>query len=190
MEVFPIIGITDLKVVPEVPSFTLDWTGIPIIFITIGLGLVYSMVSIGVMGVAIGYRNPVGAVFKVAAESLTVIGYFIGRTLVPRRFRSEKTQLLLGLLLGSLLRAAGMVYVNVTLLPVLYGLPTDLAYSIGMILFPWNILQAAINIVGGTILYRTVPENLALQVGLGEGRSMEETRFRELETPDSDRVQS
>ncbi|MCF2137829.1 MAG: hypothetical protein K9W43_11410 [Candidatus Thorarchaeota archaeon] len=185
LEIFPIVGITDLKLVPEVPSFTIDWTGIPIIFVLYGLGLVYSFVSIGIMGIAIGYRNPIGATFKVTAEALTVLGFFLGRAIIPNRFRSERVRIVSGLIVGAVFRAIGMLGVNALLLPVAYGLPVDLAVHIGIILIPWNILQATINIIGGLILFRAIPEDLALQAGLGEGQSIEEMQIRELEQDDS-----
>ncbi|MHA1770541.1 MAG: hypothetical protein ACTSYL_03205 [Candidatus Thorarchaeota archaeon] len=190
LEIYPIVGITDFKLVPEVPSFTIDWTGIPIIFVLYGLGLVYSFVSIGIMGIAIGYRNPIGATFKVTAEALTVVGFFLGRAIIPNRFRSERVRLVSGLILGSVFRAIGMLGVNALLLPVAYGLPLDLAINIGVILIPWNILQAAINIIGGFMLFRVIPEDLAIEAGLGEGHSIDELQIRELEQDDSSETMS
>ena len=181
LELFPIVGITDLKLVPEVPGFTIDWTGIPIIFILIGLGLVYSFFSIAIMGVAIGYRNPIGAVFKVLAESITVIGYYVGRRIIPSRVASENVRLISGLVLAAILRAFGMVIVNMALLPVFYGLPVEVALNAGIILIPWNALQAAINVLGGTFLFRMVPKDLASQAGLGEGQGPTEREIMELE---------
>ncbi|MGQ4871284.1 MAG: hypothetical protein ACP6IT_05555 [Candidatus Thorarchaeota archaeon] len=173
LEVFPIVGVTDLKLVPQVPSFTIDWTGIPIIVVLEGLGLVYSMISIMVMGIAIGYRNIMGAVFKVLAETLTVVGFYSGQSIVPQRFQQKRLDIILGLLLAVFLRSFGMVVVNSELLPLFVGLPSDIAYQIGVILIPWNALQAVINVVGGTMLYRAIPRELVLQAGLGDARNIE-----------------
>jgi hypothetical protein len=50
---------------------------------------------------------------------------------------------------------------------------------------PWNVLQAAINVLGGTLLYRMIPESLAIQAGLGKygiaGDKYEEISEEELE---------
>ncbi len=181
LEVFPIVGVTDLKVVPQFPYFTIDWTGIPIIFVAIGLGLVYSLITVCVMGVAIGYRNPIGATFKVAAETLTVLGFYIGGKIVSSRSGHQTVRFIVSLFLACLFRAAGMLLFNYVALPLFYGLPYDVALSVGVILFPWNALQSAINVIGGTVLYRAVPRDLALQAGLGEGNSIEEQKNSELE---------
>ncbi|MHA1246453.1 MAG: hypothetical protein ACTSPE_03945 [Candidatus Thorarchaeota archaeon] len=177
LEVFPIVGVTDLKLVPQVPSFTIDWTGIPIIVVLQGLGLVYSLISIIVMGIAIGYRNIVGAVFKVLAETLTVIGFYTGRSAVPQRFHNRRLHIIAGLLLAISLRSLGMVIVNLELLPLFVGLPSDIAYEIGIILIPWNALQAVINVIGGVLLYNTIPRDLILQAGLGDARNIESTEM-------------
>jgi len=173
LEVFPIVGVTDLKLVPQVPGFTIDWTGIPIIVVLQGLGLVYSLISIIVMGIAIGYRNIVGAIFKVLAETLTVIGFYAGRSVVPQRFHNRRLHIIAGLLLAIPLRSLGMVLVNFELLPLFMGLPPDIAYEIGIILIPWNALQAVINVIGGVMLYNTIPRDLILQAGLGDARNIE-----------------
>jgi riboflavin transporter FmnP len=174
LEVFPILGITDLKLVPAVPSFTIDWTGIPLSFIFLGLGFTYSVVAVFAMGAAIGYRNPVGAVFKVASELLTLIGMLLGflihRKLTGKgmRTRQEQTKASLVLLGGSFLRMAGMYVVNIILLPLLVGLPSAVAITVSGILVPWNGLQAVINILGGFLIMKLIPEDLALQAELGD----------------------
>jgi hypothetical protein len=54
LEVFPINGITDFKFVPGGTPFTIDWTGIPIMIVFLGLGIISSLVTVGIMFVAIG----------------------------------------------------------------------------------------------------------------------------------------
>jgi len=179
LEIFPIVGITDLKLVPQFPFFTIDWTGIPIIIVLIGLGLVYSLVTVAVMGVAIGYRNPIGAAFKVTAEALTVVGFFFGQRVIPSRI-DRRVRLVTALVFACLFRALGMVLFNYYAMPLFYGLPYEQALQVGLGLLPWNALQAAINVVGGTALYRAIPRDLRLQAGLGEGNSVNEQGVREL----------
>lgn len=177
LEVFPVPGITDLKLVPQVPSFTIDWTGIPLSFILLGLGLTYSLTAVVGVGIAIGYRNPVGALFKVASETLTVLGMSVGfsvhRALRKRLPKLSKTRTLLVLAGGMLFRMVGMYVINIALLPVFVGLPEATAITVSGILVPWNGVQALINILGAWVLMALLPRELLLQAGLslpaGEG---------------------
>jgi riboflavin transporter FmnP len=169
LEIFPIVGITDLKFFPGGTPFTIDWTGIPIVIVFIGLGMVYSVVSIAVMFVAIGYRNFPGAVFKGAAETLTILGLLAARLVIGKKSLSRRTSLSLYLVLGASIRALGMFIVNIQLLPVFYPLfyTTESAIVASAVLVPWNVIQAAINILGGVILYYLIPENLRIEAGFG-----------------------
>ncbi len=172
LEVFPIPGITDLKLVPAVPSFTIDWTGIPITFIFLVLGFNYSLVAVATMALAIGYRNPIGAVFKAMSEFLTVLGMLAGllmyRCLAEKHTNRRKREIkaLLMLLGGVFFRMMGMYVANILLLPLLLGLPESAAISASEILIPWNGLQAVINILGGLMLLRLVPREVLLEAGL------------------------
>jgi len=192
LEVFPIVGITDLKFFPGGTPFTLDWTGIPIVIVFVGLGMISSVVSIAVMFVAIGYRNFPGAVFKGAAEMFTILGLLTAKLLIGKKSPSKKVSASLYLVLGATYRAIGMFIVNIPLLPIFYPLfyTTESAIIASTILVPWNILQAAINIVGGIILYYLIPESLRIQAGFGisKGRySTEELTKEEVESAsDSD----
>jgi riboflavin transporter FmnP len=167
LEIFPIVGITDLKFFPGGTPFTIDWTGIPIVIVFVGLGMISSVVSILVMFVAIGYRNFPGAVFKGAAELLTIIGLLAARLIIGNRALSKKTSILLYLVFGAMFRAIGMYVVNIQLLPIFYPAfyTSEAAVVASTILIPWNILQAAINIVGGLLLYFIIPEELRIQAG-------------------------
>lgn len=167
LEIFPIVGITDLKFFPGGTPFTLDWTGIPIVIVFVGLGMISSVVSIFVMFIAIGYRNFPGAVFKGAAELLTIIGLLVASILLRKRSFGRKSQVLLYLIFGAIFRAIGMYVVNIQLLPVFYPLfyTPDAAVVASAALVPWNILQAAINVIGGMFLYYVIPEDLRIQAG-------------------------
>jgi hypothetical protein len=151
LEIFPIVGITDLKFFPGGTPFTLDWTGIPI---------------------AIGYRNFPGAVFKGAAEMLTILGLLAARLIIGKKALSKKASISLYLVFGAAVRAVGMFIVNIPLLPIFYPVfyTTETAIIASTVLVPWNVLQAAVNIIGGMVLYYLIPDNLRIQAGFGIGR--------------------
>jgi len=188
LEIFPIIGITDLKFFPGGTPFTLDWTGIPIVIVFVGLGMISSVISIVVMFVAIGYRNLPGAIFKGAAETFTVLGLLIARVIVSKKPLSKRTSLVLYLVLGAAVRAVGMYFVNIPLLPIFYPLfyTTEQAIEASAILIPWNVLQAGINIVAGMFLYYLIPENLRIQAGFGP--KQDENAIEELPKEEIDRA--
>jgi riboflavin transporter FmnP len=167
LEVFPIVGITDLKFFPGGTPFTLDWTGIPIVIVFVGLGMISSVISIAVMFVAIGYRNFPGAVFKGAAEMFTILGLLVARVIIGKKPLSKRMSITLYLVLGATIRAIGMFIVNIPLLPIFYPLfyTTESAIIASTVLVPWNVLQAAVNIIGGFVLYYLIPENLRIQAG-------------------------
>jgi riboflavin transporter FmnP len=172
LEIFPIVGITDLKFFPGGTPFTLDWTGIPIVIVFVGLGMISSVVSIAVMFVAIGYRNFPGAVFKGAAEMLTILGLLAARLIIGKKALSKKASISLYLVFGAAVRAVGMFIVNIPLLPIFYPVfyTTETAIIASTVLVPWNVLQAAVNIIGGMVLYYLIPDNLRIQAGFGIGR--------------------
>jgi riboflavin transporter FmnP len=181
LEVFPINGITDLKFFPGGTPFTLDWTGIPIIVVFLALGMISSVITIGIMCIAIGYRNPIGSIFKGAAELFTIIGILAAKFIADRKSLNEKQNVLLYLVFGVLARSIGMFFVNIPLLPIFYPLfyTTESAIIASTILVPWNAVQAVINIVGGLFLYQLIPESIRIQAGLGEhGKS--EIKYEEL----------
>ena len=122
LEVFPIIGITDLKFFPGGTPFTVDWTGIPIVIVFVGLGTISSLISIGIMFVAIGYRNPAGAIFKGSAELFTIIGLLAARLIANRKSLDGKASVALYLVFGISTRAIGMFFLNIPLLTIFYPL--------------------------------------------------------------------
>lgn len=172
LEVFPIVGITDLKFQPGGIPFTIDWTGIPIVMIYLGLGFVYSLVSILLMFIGIGFRNLTGAVFKTTAELSTILGLILARFIVNRRDMDLKYQVTMYLIFGMIFRALGMFIANILLLPIFYGLQIEFAIAVSQLLVPWNLLQALINVIGGFFLYQVIPNNLKQQAGLGEYKSV------------------
>jgi riboflavin transporter FmnP len=172
LEIFPVVGITDLKFFPGGTQFTIDWTGIPIVIVFIGLGMISSVFSILVMFVAIGYRNIVGAVFKGAAELFTIVGLLCARFFIKKTKLSRRGEVFVYLIYGIAFRTMGMYFVNIPLLNTLYGIPIQAAIVTSTILMPWNALQAIINIIGGLFFYYLIPESLRTQAGLdGSERS-------------------
>ncbi|MHA2385458.1 MAG: hypothetical protein ACXAEE_04525 [Candidatus Thorarchaeota archaeon] len=177
LEVFPIVGVTDIG---APGGFTIDWTGIPIVIVFIGLGFVYSLVAIAAMWMAIAYRNFNGAAFKGFAELYTILGLLIAKILIGRFNLDRRVRILSYLVFGSLFRVVGMFITNIYLLQVFYGLTPE-ASVIGSAAYAFpNIIQAVINILGGVVLYHLIPENLALQAGLGDDAVSASSRVEEL----------
>ncbi|MFQ5832890.1 MAG: hypothetical protein ACE5H4_09325 [Candidatus Thorarchaeota archaeon] len=184
LEVYPILGVTDIGV-PG--GFTIDWTGIPIVIVFLGLGLVYSLVAIVAMWMAIAYRNFSGAAFKGFAEFYTIVGLLVAKLLTMRYNMGRGTRVLLYLVFGSLFRVVGMFFTNIYLIQVFYSALPDAAVSLSATFVIPNLVQATINILGGVLLYHLIPENLALQAGLGDdavsaSSSVEELPSEEIES--------
>ena len=58
-------------------------------------------------------------------------------------------------------------------------MPYEAGFTLSSIYVPWNILQAAINIIGGVMLYQLIPESIRIQAGLGRFRN-DEAKYEEL----------
>ncbi|NHJ14634.1 MAG: hypothetical protein EAX95_13225, partial [Candidatus Thorarchaeota archaeon] len=181
LEVFPIVGLTDLKFNPGGTPFTLDWTGIPIVIIFLAYGFLYSLFSIAAMFIAIAYRNPAGAVFKLVAEALTMIGIAAAYYLSLKLHVKGSKRIVVLLLFGVAFRAVGMYIMNIVLLPVLYPYTVEAAIVASTILVPWNMLQAVVNILGGVFLFSRIPPNLATAAGFMPFTVSSENGFLESE---------
>ncbi len=177
LEVYPILGVTDIGVPGD---FTIDWTGIPIVIVFLGLGIVYSMVAVAAMWMAIAYRNFVGAAFKGFAEFYTVVGLLAAKLLIMRYDISRTARLTLYLAFGIVFRALGMFFTNIYLIQNFFGVPFEGAVIGSVAYVVPNIVQAVINIVGGVVLYHLIPESLALQAGLGDDAVSASSRVEEL----------
>ncbi len=178
LEIFPIIGLTDFYT--PVPNFTIDWTGIPIMIIFLGLGITFSTISIGVMWVSIAYRNFNGAAFKFLAELLTLLGLVVAKLIIRDRELDWKLRTGIYLVSACVFRSIGMYFGNIFLFTLFGYMPIDIAIGFSVIYIPWNVLQAAINVIGGTLLYQMIPENLAMQAGLGKYRTISEHKYEEI----------
>jgi len=171
LEIFPIPGVTDFYT--PIPNFTIDWTGIPIMIIFIGLGTVFSFFTIGVMWVFIAYRNFQGAAFKGLAETFTLMGLIVAKLILRNRNLDWKKSAVVYLTFACLFRGIGMLFGNVVLFNLFWTTSYDAAFALSTIYVPWNIIQAAINVVVGLFLYQLIPESLRVQAGMGDAESGE-----------------
>jgi riboflavin transporter FmnP len=166
LEAYPILGVTDIR---TVGFFTLDPTGIPLVIVLLGLGSFYSIITIFIMWISIVYRGKLaGATFKGIAELLTILGIIFAKKITRRRKMGEWSEILVWVAIASLFRSVGMFFAILILSPYLHGVTFELALVDAILYFPWNIVQACINVIGGVLLYRAIPIELKLQAGLGE----------------------
>jgi riboflavin transporter FmnP len=184
-QVSPIPGITYVKT--GISGMNLDWTGIPIVVIFEGLGVAYSFFSVAVMWISIGYRNFIGAIFKTLAESLMLLGMTVAWLLVARRTKRRIVKLGIYLVFGCAFRAVGMFFANAALLPIFYPYTPQTAYAISVLIVPWNVVQAVINIAGGFAFYSLIPSRLAAEAGLGDGAYAQSKRVIELDSEEERR---
>lgn len=163
LEAFPILGITDIKV-PGL-NFTLDWTGIPIVIVFMSFGFVYSLIAIAIMWISIAFRNFPGAAFKGFAEIFRILGIAVGWVLLRNRDVSYGKKLVVYAAISSIFCAIGMYVVNILLLPLFYGIPLEIAVATSALYMPWNVLQAIVNVIGGGVFYKIIPEDLRIAAG-------------------------
>ena len=169
LEIYPIPGITDIYA--PVPNFTIDWTGIPIMLIFLGLGMVFSSFTVVIMWVFIAWRNFQGAAFKGLAESFTLLGLIVANLILRNRDLGWKKNAVVYLLFACLFRSLGMLLGNVFLFNFFWSMPYDAGFALSAIYVPWNIVQAIVNVIGGVILYKLIPESIKMQAGLGKYRT-------------------
>ncbi len=166
LEAYPILGVTDIR---TVGFFTLDPTGIPLVIVLLGLGGFYSIITIFIMWVSIAYRGKMAsATFKGVAELLTILGIILAKKITRRREMSEWTEAFVWVVTASLFRSVGMFFATLILSPFFHAATFELALADAILYFPWNIVQACINVIGGVLLYKAIPIELRLQAELGE----------------------
>jgi hypothetical protein len=112
-----------------------------------------------------------GATFKGVAELLTILGIVFAKEITRRREMSKWTEILVWVAIASLFRSVGMFFATLILSPYFYGATFELALADAILYFPWNIVQACINVIGGVLLYNAIPIELRLQAGFGENTS-------------------
>ncbi len=178
LEAYPILGITDIR---TVGPFTLDPTGIPIVIILLGLGGFYSIITIFIMCVSIAYRGKIaGATFKGVAELLTILGIVLAQKITCRSKMSKWKEVLIWVVIASLFRSVGMFFSTLVLSPYFYAVSFEVALADAILYFPWNIVQACINVIGGVLFYNAIPVELKLQAGFGENPSSSKCAVEEI----------
>ena len=178
LEAYPILGVTDIR---TVGPFTLDPTGIPIVIILLGLGGFYSIITIFIMWVSIAYRGKVAsATFKAVAELLTILGIVFSKKITRRSKMNKWKETLIWVVIASLFRSVGMFFSTLVLSPYFYAASFEVALADAILYFPWNIVQACINVIGGVLLYSAIPVELKLQAGFGENTSLGKPVVEEL----------
>ncbi|MFW9837061.1 MAG: hypothetical protein ACFFE7_06045 [Candidatus Thorarchaeota archaeon] len=178
MEVIPVPFLTDI---PLGGGFTIDPTGIPVVIVFVGLGIVYSLILVPVIWVAIAYRGKLpGATFKAFAEFYTLLGLFIARLILRKRSYDWKIALPTYVAFGIIFRSIGMFLTNIPLLQIFYGFTPETAVigSAGYVLL--NIFQAIINIVLGIGFFIIIPENLKIEAQLGSHRADRIENYEEI----------
>ncbi|MFX1559414.1 MAG: hypothetical protein ACFFBL_02390 [Promethearchaeota archaeon] len=186
LEIFPIVGVTDFYTL--VPNFTIDWTGIPIMIIFLGLGIGLSVFAIGVMWVSIAYRHFDGAAFKFLAELFSLLGLIVAKLAMRNRELDWKRQTVIYLVFACAFRSIGMYFGNILLFTLFGYMSLEVAIGFSVIYMPWNVLQAAINVIGGVVLYQMIPESLAIQAGLGKYRFVGEGKYEEISADEIESV--
>ena len=177
LEIFPIPFLTDI---PLFGGFTIDPTGIPICFIFLAYGNVFSFLLLPIVWVAIGYRNIVGSIFKVFAEFFTLLGLVVAKLFLRGRSYDWKVATPIYLVSGVAFRAIGMYFANIYLIQWLYGLPLDGAIALSVSFVIPNIIQAVINVLVGILLFVVIPENLAIEARFGKYGTDEYSEYQEI----------
>jgi len=178
LEAYPILGVTDIR---TVGSFTLDPTGIPLVIVLLGLGGFYSIITIFIMWVSIAYRGKVAsATFKGVAELLTILGIVFARKITHGDKLSKRKEIFIWVVLASLFRSVGMFFSILVLSPYFWAATFEMALADAILYFPWNIVQACINVIGGVLLYSAIPIELKLQAGFGENPNLGKPVVEEL----------
>ena len=178
LEAYPILGVTDIR---TVGFFTLDPTGIPLVIVLLGLGGFYSIITIFIMWVSIAYRGKMAsATFKGVAELLTILGIIFAKKITRRSKMSKGKEILIWVVIASLFRSVGMFFSTLVLSPYFYAASFEIALADAILYFPWNIVQACINVIGGVLLYGAIPVELRLQAGFDENPNLGKPVVEEL----------
>ncbi len=171
-------------------QFIIGWTGILLILILLRLNLQMALVSTLIVFGATALHDINGAILKLIAQSLTIIGVYVAQMSIDRRkvrkitplpadrsvpdsiiMRKKDALLVLVyyIVIGALFRGVGMFYVNIVLLPLLYpaSFPGyDQAAFTSFILVPLSLLQGAVDIAAGYLLYKLIPASIRSRVQL------------------------
>ncbi|MHA1909685.1 MAG: hypothetical protein ACW98Y_20465 [Candidatus Thorarchaeota archaeon] len=169
IEFLPIPGLTDI-VIPGTP-FTIDPTGIPILLIFLFFGFTFSFVGVGIMGIAIGYRNFTGSIFKFFAELFKILGIAVAWWILRRKQVSYPVRIVIYTLFATSFCALGMYLMNgLILIPLFYGMEISAALTLSLTFVPLNVVQSVVNVVVGGVLFGIIPDDLRNQfAAVGDG---------------------
>lgn len=145
-----------VPIIPAAAYLEYDMADIPILFITLSLGIPYGLISTIVVsvlqGVAASASGIIGIIMHIFATSILVIV----SGLIYKRFNSI-IGLILALIIGVIAWVVGMVIFNIIFTPIFLGTPRQAVIEmIVPITIPFNLIKAGANSVAGAILYLTL----------------------------------
>lgn len=142
--------------VPIIPAATYleyDMADIPILFITLSLGIPYGLIATTIVsvlqGIAASASGIIGIIMHIFATSILVIV----SGLIYKKFNSI-VGLIVALIVGIIAWVVGMVIFNIIFTPIFLGTPREAVIKMLVpITIPFNLIKAGANSVAGAILY-------------------------------------
>lgn len=142
-----------VPIIPAAAYLEYDMADIPILFITLSLGIPYGLISTIVVsvlqGIAASASGIIGIIMHIFATSILVIV----SGLIYKRFNSI-IGLIVALVVGVIAWVVGMVIFNIIFTPIFLGTPRQAVIEMLVpITIPFNLIKAGANSVAGAILY-------------------------------------
>jgi len=129
-------------ILPQAPYLLYDPGDIPLLLISIKIGIVDSLLSTLVVSILMalftGQGGPIGALmhFLASGTLVTVTGIIYRKT----------KNLIISLILGTLSMAGVMVIANIIFTPIYLGVPRSTIYPLLLpVIVPFNIIKAGLN---------------------------------------------
>lgn len=150
-----------IPIIPAAAYLEYDMADIPILFITLSLGIPYGLISTIVVsvlqGVAASASGIIGIIMHIFATSILVIV----SGLIYKHFNSI-IGLIVALIVGVIAWVVGMVIFNIIFTPIFLGTPRQAVIEmIVPITIPFNVIKAGANSVAGAILYLSLSPTLS-----------------------------
>ncbi len=140
--------------VPPLGFLKFDAIGIPMLLSYFLFGFLSGTITSLVGWFSISYRDPFSGFMKFLAEFSTIIGVFL-----VLRVRSPNTGWWKGFAMfsGILARVVIMATANIALLPIFYPTtPIDFVLAWLPLISLFNILQGAVSVLGGFVIYEAI----------------------------------
>lgn len=142
-----------VPIIPAAAYLEYDMADIPILFITLSLGIPYGLISTLIVSVLQGLlasaSGIIGIIMHIFATSILVIV----SGLIYKRFNSI-VGLICALVVGVIAWVVGMVIFNIIFTPIFLGTPREAVIEMLVpITIPFNLIKAGANSVAGAILY-------------------------------------